>query len=116
MAAPHIAADDARDAPPKTRSIWATWPHDSVAVAPFLAPSRATCSRANEENEPTGIEVGGLSGLIILIACIWAIVNVLASAASTGSKVLWVVVILVLPVIGLIAWLLMGPRKDAAGI
>jgi len=63
-----------------------------------------------------GIEIGGLIGLIILIADIWAIVNVLGSPASTGSKVLWVVIILILPVIGLIAWLIMGPRKSAAGI
>jgi hypothetical protein len=58
-----------------------------------------------------GIEVGGLIGLIILIADIWAIVNVLGSPASTGTKVLWVIVILLLPVIGLIAWLIMGPRS-----
>jgi hypothetical protein len=58
-----------------------------------------------------GIEVGGLLGLIILIADVWAIVNVLGSPASTGSKVIWVIVILLLPVIGLIAWLLMGPRS-----
>jgi hypothetical protein len=57
-----------------------------------------------------GIEIGGLIGLIILIADVWAIVNVIGSPASTGSKVLWVIIILLLPVIGLIAWLLMGPR------
>ena len=58
-----------------------------------------------------GIEVGGLIGLIILIADIWAIVNVLGSPASTGSKVLWVVIILVLPVIGLIALAAHGPAQ-----
>ncbi len=63
-----------------------------------------------------GIEVGGLIGLIILIADIWAIINVLGSPASTGGKVLWVVIILILPVIGLIAWLIMGPRKGATTI
>jgi hypothetical protein len=57
-----------------------------------------------------GIEVGGIFGLLILIADIWAIVNVVRSAASTGSKVLWVLLILILPVIGLIIWLLAGPR------
>lgn len=61
-----------------------------------------------------GIEVGGLLGLIILIANIWAIVNIFGSAASTGSKVLWIVIILLLPVLGLIAWLLFGPRRVAA--
>ncbi|HEX7008076.1 MAG TPA: PLDc N-terminal domain-containing protein [Alphaproteobacteria bacterium] len=57
-----------------------------------------------------GIEVGGLIGLIILIADIWAIVNVLQSGASTGGKVLWIVLILLLPVVGLLIWLIAGPR------
>lgn len=62
-----------------------------------------------------GIEVGGLLGLIILIANIWAIINVIGSGATTGAKVLWIVLILILPVLGLILWLIMGPRKAALG-
>ena len=61
-----------------------------------------------------GIEVGGILGLIILVLDIWAIINVIGSAASTGTKVLWVVVILLLPVIGLILWFLLGPKKGTA--
>ncbi len=57
-----------------------------------------------------GIEVGGLLGLIILIADVWAIVRIVQSGASTGAKVLWIVVILLLPVLGLILWLIFGPR------
>lgn len=57
-----------------------------------------------------GIEIGGLLGLLVLIADVWAIVNVINSSASTGAKVLWVVLILVLPLVGLIIWLLAGPR------
>lgn len=57
------------------------------------------------------IEVGGFFGLIILILDIWAIINVVNSNASTGSKVLWVLLILFLPVVGLIAWFLLGPKK-----
>ena len=60
-----------------------------------------------------GIEVGGLIGLLVLIADVWAIVNVFSSRASVGAKVVWTVVILVLPVIGLLIWLVAGPR--AAG-
>ena len=63
-----------------------------------------------------GIEVGGLLGLIILVANIWAIINVIGSPATTGAKVLWVVLILLLPVIGLILWLIMGPRRTAVAI
>jgi hypothetical protein len=61
-----------------------------------------------------GIEVGGIIGLIILIADVWAIVNVFGSSASVGSKVVWTVIILVLPLIGLIIWLLAGPRSSRA--
>ncbi|SEN40728.1 PLDc N-terminal domain-containing protein [Nitrosomonas marina] len=57
-----------------------------------------------------GIEVGGFFGLILLILNVWAIVRVVQSAASTGSKVLWIVLILLLPVFGLIVWFFFGPR------
>ncbi|MEQ9326497.1 MAG: PLDc N-terminal domain-containing protein [Rhodospirillales bacterium] len=60
-----------------------------------------------------GIEVGGLFGLLILIADVWAIVHVLGSSAGTGSKVIWTVLILILPILGLIIWLFAGPRKLA---
>lgn len=57
-----------------------------------------------------GIEVGGLLGLIILIIDVFAIVKVMNSGASTGTKVLWIVIILILPILGLIAWYLAGPK------
>jgi hypothetical protein len=50
-------------------------------------------------------------GLLILIADIWAILNVIGSGATTGKKVLWIVIIFVLPVVGLIIWFLAGPKK-----
>ena len=58
-----------------------------------------------------GIEVSGIIGLIILIADIWAIVKTVQSKVSTGKKVLWILVIIVLPIIGLLMWLLMGTKK-----
>jgi hypothetical protein len=56
------------------------------------------------------MEVGGIFGLLILIADVWAIVNIAQSGATTGKKVLWIVLVLVLPVLGLILWFLLGPR------
>lgn len=56
------------------------------------------------------IQVGGLLGLIILIADIWAIIKTIESSATTGTKVVWVVVILLLPILGLILWLLLGRK------
>jgi Phospholipase_D-nuclease N-terminal len=55
-------------------------------------------------------EYGGLWGLLVLIADIWAIVNIIQSSASTGKKVLWIVVVAVLPVLGFILWLFIGPK------
>lgn len=57
------------------------------------------------------IETGGLFGLIWLALVIYAIVKIVGSAASTGSKVLWILLVLVLPVLGLILWFLLGPRS-----
>jgi hypothetical protein len=57
-----------------------------------------------------GIEVGGLLGLIILVLDVWALVKVFQSGAGTGTKVVWIVLILLLPVLGLILWLLFGPK------
>lgn len=57
-----------------------------------------------------GIEIGGLLGLIILIADVWAIVRTLGSSTSTGGKVFWIILVLILPVLGLIIWLFAGPR------
>jgi hypothetical protein len=56
------------------------------------------------------IQTGGLFGLLWLIAVVYAIIKVLGSRASTGTKVLWMVLILVLPVLGVILWFLLGPK------
>ncbi|WP_163558490.1 PLDc N-terminal domain-containing protein [Halomonas sp. NO4] len=57
-----------------------------------------------------GIEVTGLLGLIWLIIIIWAIVKVAKSGAGAISKLLWILILLIFPVVGLIIWLLLGPK------
>lgn len=57
-----------------------------------------------------GFEYGGILGLIVLIADIWAIIKIVQGGGSTGSKLLWILIILILPVIGLLIWLLAGRR------
>ena len=54
--------------------------------------------------------VHGIWGLLVLIADIWAIVNIFQSSADTGKKVLWTVLVIVLPVLGFLLWLFLGPR------
>lgn len=53
----------------------------------------------------------GILGLIVLIADVWAIVNILQSTVDTGKKVLWIVVVLVLPILGVILWYFLGPKS-----
>jgi hypothetical protein len=55
-------------------------------------------------------------GIIVLILDIWAIVNVFGSSASTGAKVLWILLILILPVVGFIIWYFAGPRSGTATV
>jgi hypothetical protein len=52
--------------------------------------------------------------LLILIADIWAIINIIQSGESTGTKALWIVLVVVLPILGLIIWYFAGP-KSASG-
>lgn len=58
-----------------------------------------------------GIHVNGIIGILILIADIWAIVSTFQSIASTGKKVLWIVLVLILPVLGFILWFFLGPKS-----
>jgi hypothetical protein len=55
-----------------------------------------------------------LMGLIILVLDVIAIVSILKSGADTGTKLLWVVLVILLPVIGMVLYFLMGPGRRAA--
>jgi uncharacterized membrane protein len=50
----------------------------------------------------------GLLGLIVLILDIVAIISVLGGSGSVEHKLLWTVLILVLPVLGMILYFLLG--------
>ena len=56
------------------------------------------------------VQINSLLGLVILALDIWAIVSIVQSSATTGKKVLWILLVLILPVVGLIIWFLLGPR------
>ena len=55
-------------------------------------------------------DYNGIIGLIILILDIWAIVQIVQGRGPTDKKILWVLIILLLPVIGLILWLVIARR------
>lgn len=53
-------------------------------------------------------------GIIILVLDIWAILSVLGSGASTPSKLLWSLGIIIFPLIGLVVWYFAGPKGQKA--
>jgi hypothetical protein len=57
------------------------------------------------------MEIGigsGLIGTLIFVVDIVAIVSVLFGSGSVGHKVLWIVLILLLPVVGVVLYFLFG--------
>lgn len=56
------------------------------------------------------LEVGGFFGFILLVCVIYAVVKTTQSRASTGKKVIWILVLLILPLLGFILWLIFGPK------
>ena len=53
---------------------------------------------------------GGLWGVLVLAGDIWAIINIIQSKAADAQKLIWILVVLLLPVLGLILWYFLGPR------
>ena len=58
------------------------------------------------------MEVGGIFGILVLIADVWAILNIFQSKSDTLKKALWIVLVLVLPLLGVIIWYFAGPRSS----
>jgi hypothetical protein len=58
------------------------------------------------------MEVGGLFGILVLLADVWAILNIFQSSSTLGAKALWIVLVLVLPLLGVIIWYFAGPRGE----
>ena len=53
----------------------------------------------------------GLVGLVILVLDIIAIVDLFKSAKDMGKKVLWLILILILPLVGMVIYFLLGRKK-----
>ena len=56
------------------------------------------------------MNTNSLWGLLVLAADIWAIINIIQSSADNGKKLLWTLLVVLLPVVGLILWYFLGPR------
>ncbi len=53
----------------------------------------------------------GIGSILLLIADIYAIVMILQSSSDTVKKILWLVLVILMPLIGLIIWYFAGPGK-----
>jgi phospholipase D-like protein len=62
------------------------------------------------------MEVTGIGGLIVLILDVWAIASIIGSSASTGRKVIWTILVVLLPILGFIIWFFAGPRAGHAQV
>ena len=60
------------------------------------------------------IGYNGLWGLLVLAGDIWAVINILQSSASDKKQLIWTLVVVLLPLIGLILWYFLGPRDGRA--
>lgn len=57
-------------------------------------------------------QYSGILGLIHLGFVVWAAVSIINSRATTGAKVLWILLVLLFPIAGLIIWIIAGPRSN----
>lgn len=56
--------------------------------------------------------MGYVFGIIIFVLDVWAIASVINTNVSLGTKILWIALIAILPVLGLIIWYFMGPKAN----
>ena len=52
-------------------------------------------------------------GIIELLLVIWALIGILQSSASPVEKLIWVLIILIIPLVGFLIWYLIGPGSKA---
>ena len=59
--------------------------------------------------------MGYILGIIIFALDVWAIASVINTNESGKTKLIWIILIAVLPVVGLIIWWLAGPKANYQG-
>jgi phospholipase D-like protein len=52
--------------------------------------------------------------VVVTVLDVIAIVSILKSSADSGTKLLWCVLVILLPVLGMVLYFLMGPGRKAA--
>lgn len=55
----------------------------------------------------------GFFGILVLFADIYAILKIFQSGATTSMKAIWILALLLLPLLGFIAWFFVGPGSKS---
>ena len=55
--------------------------------------------------------MNAILGLVVLVLDIIAIIDVLKSSMATEKKILWIILILVLPFVGMVLYFLIGKKQ-----
>jgi len=56
-----------------------------------------------------------IGGLLIFVLDVWAIASIFSSNAEAGTKILWILLVLILPLIGFLIWYFYGPKGKLGG-
>jgi hypothetical protein len=54
-----------------------------------------------------------LIGIITLLLTIWALIGILTSGVQPLEKLIWVLVVIIMPIVGFVLWYLIGPGKKS---
>jgi hypothetical protein len=85
-------------------------PFGNRAALSSLTSKASTCYKPAAKRNERGTMLRKLISLIWLVIVIIAIVDIVRSPLATGKKVLWIVLVIVAPVIGVILYYLLGKR------
>jgi len=55
--------------------------------------------------------MGALLGLVILVLDVVAIIDLLKGSMDTAKKILWIILVVVLPIIGMVLYFLIAKKK-----
>ncbi|GLK66217.1 hypothetical protein F8A10_11170 [Paracoccus kondratievae] len=56
--------------------------------------------------------MGYVFGFIIFALDVWAIASIINTNETTTTKLIWIALVAILPVVGLIIWWLAGPKAN----
>lgn len=51
-------------------------------------------------------------GIVIFALDVWAIASIINTNVATSTKIIWILLVAILPVVGLIIWWVAGPKAN----